>query len=179
MKAARTLWYLAKCRHIMQRAAPPVITSNLMHNPKNTKIKPISRQNAEVQETQGMPITRKVPYFVRNTVVFLVHTALYSNHTRNTSQSIRFKNQPNYKCRSQWRRIQTLPRRSLLPKCHSFSTYTCTCNLTYASKESTAFPASTFTKLDNAQQHQRRSPYTEIHTDPTINAEIAGVQASS
>jgi len=85
----------------MQRAAPPVITSNLMHNPKNTKIKPISRQNAEVQETQGMPITRKVPYFVRNTVVFLVHTALYSNHTRNTSQSIRFKNQPNYKCRSQ------------------------------------------------------------------------------
>ena len=39
----------------------PVITSNLMRTPKNTKIKTVARQNADVQETQGTPITRKAP----------------------------------------------------------------------------------------------------------------------
>jgi len=69
--------------------------------------------------------------------------------------------------------VKTLPRGSLLSKCHKFSRFTCKCDWIYAYKKCTQVPAPIYIKVAN-NVTCRTTFYAEFHPDRTTKMERSG-----
>ena len=87
------------------------------------------------------------------------------------------KNKKHYKWRTMWHSTQTLPRHSLLSKCHTASQYTNKCNFIYNCKKSTVVPAPSCTELTNAQWHYMTISHTLFHPNQSRNTKIMGTNS--
>jgi hypothetical protein len=67
----------------------------------------------------------------------------------------------------------TLPKRSLVFKCHTASQNTRSLNFTYVHNKSTVFSAPVFTKRVTAQQHSVQTSYTEFQQNRAKKVERA------
>jgi len=72
------------------------------------------------------------------------------------------------------RNTRTLPRRSLLSKCHTVMRYTRKCYFIFAQKKSVPFPVYVVTKLKHARQHKVQTLCFEYQCHRAINVERSG-----
>ena len=69
------------------------------------------------------------------------------------------------------RNTRTLPRHSLLSKCHRVMRYTRKCYFIYAHKKSMPFPVYVVTKLKHARQHEVQTPCFQLQCHRAINVD--------